>query len=119
MTVFEEDGFGRADDFGEDMTETGFARERKADRTYLSKTFHIDRETSSDFRQPARIIHKVFDCYRVALRRRGVDRLRIRGGKGSAEVARGARARSRQGALGTESAFSRCSGQDEDHPQPA
>lgn len=49
------------DVWGEEDEETTFAQGRVPDRTYVSKNFALERESSSDFGQPARFIHKVFD----------------------------------------------------------
>ena len=47
--------------WGESPDDTTYAQGRLTERTYASKSFVIDRETSRDFGQPARFIHKVFD----------------------------------------------------------
>ena len=47
--------------WGEDEDDTTYAQGRTADRTYVSKSFTINRESSRDFGHPARFVHKVFD----------------------------------------------------------
>jgi len=47
--------------WGEDEEETTYAQGRVPQRTYISKTFTIDRPSSRDHGQPARFVHKVFD----------------------------------------------------------
>lgn len=41
--------------------ETTYTQGRLPGRTYVSKSFVIDRQTSRDYGQPARFVHKVFD----------------------------------------------------------
>lgn len=50
-----------AEVWGEGDDEIVYAQGRVPERTYVSKGFVIDREPSSDYGQPARFVHKVFD----------------------------------------------------------
>lgn len=45
----------------DEMTPTDYAQGRLAGRTYASSGFTIERTSSSDYEQPARFIHRVFD----------------------------------------------------------
>jgi hypothetical protein len=47
--------------YPQDPTETTYAQGRTPERTYVSRTFQIDRPTSRDLGQPARFVYKVFD----------------------------------------------------------
>jgi hypothetical protein len=49
------------DVWGEGDDELVYAQGRVPERTYVSTGFVINRENSSDYGQPARFIHKVFD----------------------------------------------------------
>lgn len=51
---------------GEKLPEATYARYRRPDRIYVSRSFPLGLETSRDYGQPARFIYKVFDERAVA-----------------------------------------------------